>query len=149
MNLEKLLEDKISPALVGFYQAAGIVAYTVLVALVITMLDGSGINPPEIIAVPSVLTLLVLSAGITGTLVFGLPVYFTFAKNKVGRAIAILGYTFLYLFVAVLIIGSIVLIASPRGVSNFKECVAAGNPAMESYPRRCSTDGETFTEELD
>lgn len=29
-------------------------------------------------------------------------------------------------------------------VSNFEECVAAGNPVMESYPRRC----KTFTENI-
>lgn len=35
------------------------------------------------------------------------------------------------------------------GVENFEECVAAGYPVMESYPRRCSTpDGTTFTEDI-
>ena len=35
-------------------------------------------------------------------------------------------------------------------VNNFDECIAAGNPAMESYPRQCMTrDGETFTEEIE
>ncbi|MBU0662471.1 hypothetical protein KKH30_01365 [Candidatus Micrarchaeota archaeon] len=33
-------------------------------------------------------------------------------------------------------------------VTNFDECIAAGNPAMESYPRKCSANGETFTESL-
>ncbi|MCK5624581.1 hypothetical protein KAI04_01945 [Candidatus Pacearchaeota archaeon] len=31
-------------------------------------------------------------------------------------------------------------------VNNFKECIAAGNPAMESYPRKCINLNETFTE---
>lgn len=34
-------------------------------------------------------------------------------------------------------------------VTNFEECIAAGNPAMESYPRQCAHDGETFTEIID
>lgn len=35
-------------------------------------------------------------------------------------------------------------------ITNFEECIAAGNPAMESYPRQCrSDDGQTFTEEID
>jgi hypothetical protein len=35
-------------------------------------------------------------------------------------------------------------------VTNFDECVAAGNPVMESYPRQCrSADGQLFVEELD
>ncbi len=31
-------------------------------------------------------------------------------------------------------------------VDNFKECLAAGNPAMESYPRQCMHEDQTFTE---
>jgi len=34
-------------------------------------------------------------------------------------------------------------------ISSFEECVAAGNPVMESYPRQCRTqDGNLFVEEL-
>lgn len=31
-------------------------------------------------------------------------------------------------------------------IGNFKECVAAGNPVMESYPRKCNANNQTFTE---
>lgn len=31
-------------------------------------------------------------------------------------------------------------------VTSFEECVAAGNPVMESYPRQCRHNGQTFTE---
>lgn len=31
-------------------------------------------------------------------------------------------------------------------VTNFEECIAAGNPAMESWPRRCRTEDKTFIE---
>jgi len=31
-------------------------------------------------------------------------------------------------------------------VDNFKECVAAGNPVMESYPRQCIHNNQTFIE---
>jgi len=35
-------------------------------------------------------------------------------------------------------------------ITNFEECVRAGYPIMESYPRQCRTsDGETFVEEID
>lgn len=34
-------------------------------------------------------------------------------------------------------------------INNFEECVAIGNPVMESYPRQCRTEGgETFTEDI-
>lgn len=32
-------------------------------------------------------------------------------------------------------------------VTNFSECIAAGNPVMESFPRQCIHEGETYTEE--
>jgi hypothetical protein len=34
-------------------------------------------------------------------------------------------------------------------ITNFDECVAAGYPVMESYPRQCSDGENTFTEKLD
>ena len=34
-------------------------------------------------------------------------------------------------------------------MTNFEECIAAGNPVMESDPRQCSAGGQTFTEEID
>jgi len=36
-------------------------------------------------------------------------------------------------------------------VTNFEECVAAGNPVMESYPRQCRdpVSDKTFTEEIE
>jgi len=34
-------------------------------------------------------------------------------------------------------------------ITNFEECIAAGNPAMESYPRQCRTsDGKHFVENI-
>lgn len=33
-------------------------------------------------------------------------------------------------------------------VVNFEECIKAGNPAMESYPRQCRHGNRTFTENI-
>jgi hypothetical protein len=33
-------------------------------------------------------------------------------------------------------------------ILSFEDCVAAGNPVMESYPRRCNASGKTFTERV-
>lgn len=35
------------------------------------------------------------------------------------------------------------------GVTSFDECVAAGNAVMESYPRQCRHEGQTFVEKVD
>jgi glucose/arabinose dehydrogenase len=36
-----------------------------------------------------------------------------------------------------------------REINNFEDCVAFGNPIMESYPRQCKANGETFVEDLE
>ena len=52
----------------------------------------------------------------------------------------------------VVAIGYILLSAGknePPVVSSFEECVAAGNPVMESYPEQCRTpDGLSFTRQI-
>lgn len=35
--------------------------------------------------------------------------------------------------------------APERKINSYAECVAAGNPVMESYPEQCRADGKTFT----
>jgi hypothetical protein len=35
-------------------------------------------------------------------------------------------------------------------INSFEQCIAAGNPAMESHPRQCRTvDGDHFVEQID
>lgn len=35
-------------------------------------------------------------------------------------------------------------------ITNFEECVAAGNPVMESFPRQCRTgEGDHFVEDIE
>ena len=35
-------------------------------------------------------------------------------------------------------------------INFFEQCIAAGNPSMESYPRQCKTgDGKHFVEQID
>lgn len=33
-------------------------------------------------------------------------------------------------------------------IKNFEQCVASGNPVMESYPRQCRAEGQTFVEQI-
>jgi len=33
-------------------------------------------------------------------------------------------------------------------INSFTDCMAAGNPVMESYPRQCNANGETFREDI-
>jgi hypothetical protein len=35
-------------------------------------------------------------------------------------------------------------------INSFEQCIAAGNPTMESHPRQCRTvDGDHFVEQID
>jgi hypothetical protein len=61
------------------------------------------------------------------------------------------------IFIAILILliaGAIVYFdkqkqAPEKEIKNFSDCVAAGNPVMESYPRQCSVqNGGVFVEEI-
>lgn len=51
--------------------------------------------------------------------------------------------------VVTLFLGACTVVAETPVVSNFDECVAAGNKVLRSYPARCVTsDGFTFTESV-
>lgn len=36
-----------------------------------------------------------------------------------------------------------------QDITTFEECVDAGNPVMESYPRQCIANNQTFVEEIE
>lgn len=51
--------------------------------------------------------------------------------------------------IIVALLAILVFVPGPeREISSFEECVSAGNPVMESYPRQCSADGKSFTENI-
>ena len=63
----------------------------------------------------------------------------------------------IFIVIIVLIVGGVFYLMFGRGeaknddlvetpvITNFEECIAAGNPIMESYPPQCMANGETFT----
>lgn len=56
------------------------------------------------------------------------------------------------LLIVMVVIGLLIYFwqsSKPSLVSNFQECLQAGYPLLESYPRRCRTlQGEIFVEEI-
>lgn len=56
------------------------------------------------------------------------------------------------IYLVVVVIIAVILVgwfwSRENNVKNFAECVAAGNPVMESYPRQCRVNGETFKEDI-
>lgn len=59
---------------------------------------------------------------------------------------AIQALLFVMLVVLTLLVGSYIYNTKDEAsnITNFDECVAAGNPVMESYPEQCAANGQTF-----
>lgn len=69
--------------------------------------------------------------------------------NKTTWSIAVLGGLIILSLVGLIIITAEGPDENPP-VTSFEECVEAGNPVMESYPRQCRSDsGEVFVETVD
>lgn len=100
---------KLSTPLIGFLQALGVAIYCGLVATFFWYMEKIDIPEPNFFGVALMLLLLVVSAAITGLLVFGYPVYLTM-HGKVKQALPILGYTFLYAILFFIIISLFVFI---------------------------------------
>ena len=99
--MEKFLDKYKSPSLIGFLQALAVVVYSSTVAGFIFFMGQTKIEPGYF-GIVLMLVLLVFSAGVTGTFVFGIPAYFAL-KNDIKRAISILAYTFLYILLAIVL----------------------------------------------
>jgi hypothetical protein len=54
----------------------------------------------------------------------------------------------LIILLLVILAISIAIIQNKQEITNFEQCLAAGNPAMESYPRQCRAGDKTFVEEI-
>lgn len=55
------------------------------------------------------------------------------------KTITVFGLLFLLMIIA----------SCQRQITSFEECTVAGNPVMESYPRQCAAEGQTFVEEIE
>jgi hypothetical protein len=53
--------------------------------------------------------------------------------------------------IALAVVAAIHYSSNTKPITNFEECIAAGNPAMESYPRQCRDpiSDRTFVEEIE
>lgn len=56
---------------------------------------------------------------------------------------------FFILILAILVSMNLLKDNDTSSITTFEECVAAGNPVMESYPRQCRANEQTFVEEIE
>ncbi len=75
----------------------------------------------------------------------------TWNKMKKNERKVFMGIIIALLLFFVVGIGTYLFITAQTGITNFEECIAAGNPAMESYPRQCRDpiSDQTFVEFID
>ena len=100
--MDKLLKGDTNPVVVGLGQSLAVAIYCALVGAFMFYVENQN-TEPGYLGVLLILVLFVFSAAVTGTLVFGLPVYLSL-KNKFKEALSILGYTLLFSFIIILVI---------------------------------------------
>lgn len=103
----KTLENK-SASTVGLLQALGITIYCALIAIFFNFMTKTTAKP-GIFGFFLILNLLVFSAAVTGSIVFGFPAYLAVVKNKIKEALTILAFTALYALAIILITITLIL----------------------------------------
>jgi hypothetical protein len=67
---------------------------------------------------------------------------------KQKNELLIVGIAVILVFVAGALFFSLSLTENTDVITTFEECIGAGFPVMESYPRQCNANGQTFVEEI-
>ena len=98
----KALERE-KPTTVGLCQALFVTVYCGLVALLFNYLTKAMPSGPGFFGFFFMLVLLVFSAAVTGSLVFGYPAYLVLAKNKIKEALTILAFTLAFSLAIILL----------------------------------------------
>lgn len=99
--------EKLSPWTIGLLQALGVTIYCGLIASLLLILDSFVGQPPKLIGLIFMLTLLVFSAAVTGSLVFAYPLYLA-VKKDLKQGIKVFLLTLLF---SVLILISLLVVA--------------------------------------
>lgn len=100
---------KLNPSTIGLLQALGVVAYCTLVVGVLNLFGRIFFAPVGFFGSVFMLILLVFSAAVSGSIVFGYPAYLALNK-RIKEALSILVFTLLYCLGIILI--TIVLITA-------------------------------------
>lgn len=99
------------PSLIGLLQAIGVIAYCVLIALLFNFL-GKTNQQPGFLGMAAMLVLLVSSAAITGSIVFGYPAYLFFKERKIKEPLLVLTFTSIFCLVILAVTAIIYFVVS-------------------------------------
>ena len=96
---------KLKPSLIGFLQALGVVTYCILISSFFQFGNRFFPKQQDFLLPVLILMLLVFSAAVTGTIVFGYSVYLAL-NQRIKEALHVFFYTLLYIIV---IIGIVII----------------------------------------
>ena len=96
-------DNKSSLPFIGLIQALGTAIYCSIIAWFFWYMANTSQEIPGVLNIALMLILLVFSAGVTGSIVFGYPIYLAMHK-KVKEALYLLGYTSIYFVVIIAIV---------------------------------------------
>ena len=100
---------KLNTSLIGLFQALGVVIYCALIVGIFNFFGKNFAGPAGFFGSILILVLLVVSAAVTGSIVFGYPAYLFLKHKRTKEALLILAHTLLYCLGIVII--ALVLIA--------------------------------------
>jgi len=98
---------KPKPFLIGLLQAIGVIIYCILIAALFNFLGKTMPQSPGIFGFATMLVVLVFSAAITGSIVFGYPAYLFLKQQKIKEPLLILAFTVLFCL-AILVAAAII-----------------------------------------
>lgn len=102
--------EKEKPSTIGLCQALGVTVYCGLIAFLFNYLTKAIPSGPGFFGFYFMLILFVFSAAVTGSMVFGYPLYLVLVKNKIKEALTILAFTLAYTF-GIIFITAILIIS--------------------------------------
>ena len=99
---------KINPSIIGLLQALGVVIYCALIAGMLNLFGRTLAAPVGFFGSVLILVLLVFSAAVSGSIVFGYPAYLFLKDKQIKESLFILAYTLVYCL-AFIIIASLLI----------------------------------------
>lgn len=95
--------NKSKVSLIGFLQAFGLIVYCSLIAGLFRFADTFITGAPGFLITAFMLLLFVFSAAVTGSIVFGYPVYLAL-NQRITEALSVFAYTLLFCFVIIVVV---------------------------------------------
>lgn len=94
------------PSLIGLLQAIGVIGYCVLISLLMNFV-GKTAEPAGVLGSAAILVIVVFSAAVTGSIVFGYPAYLFFKQGKIKEPLKVLLFTMAYCLGILILSGAV------------------------------------------